>query len=161
MALARMVNTRNTRPVCGMTGCSSCLECDGVAVPFSAAWWPEVEQDLARVVGLPGFGRSLGRELLVEADEQVDQVASHRAGAQQVRQLRQVDEPLRVPGSPVVVCSVDDPENAVVGLACLMEQCADLLQRVRHLIPLTAASGIKVIMARQVGRNHNGSYTAL
>src|SRR6516162_7015132 len=119
-------------------------------------------QDLACVVGLPGFAWSLGRELLVEADEQVDQFASHGPGTQQVWQLRQVDEPLRVPGSPVVVGSIDDPENAMVGLARLMQQGADLLQCVRHLIspsPLSAASWSSWPV--RPARNHNGSCTAL
>ena len=71
-------------------------------------------QDLACVVGLPGFTGSLGRVLLVQADEQVDQLAAHRPGAQQVRQLGQVDEPLRVPGGPVIVGSVDDPAGDAV-----------------------------------------------
>ena len=38
-----------------------------------------------------------------------------------------------VPGGPVVVGPVDDPEDTVVSLACLVRQGADLLQRVRHL----------------------------
>src|SRR5580704_6208499 len=92
-------------------------------------------QDLACIVGLPRFAGSLGRVLLVQADEQVDQLAAHRPGAQQVRQLGQVDEPRRVPGGPVIVGSVDDPVYTMVGLARLMQQVADLLQRVRHMIP--------------------------
>ena len=68
-------------------------------------------QDLACIVGLPRFAGRLGRILLVQADEQVDQLAAHRPGAQQLRQLGQVDEPLRVPGRPVIVAPVDDPEN--------------------------------------------------
>ena len=68
-------------------------------------------QDLACVVGLPRFAGSLGRVLLVQADEQVDQLAAHRPGAQHVRQPGQVNEPLRVPGGPVITGSIDDPEN--------------------------------------------------
>jgi hypothetical protein len=88
-----------------------------------------VAQDLACVVGLPRLTGSLGRVLLVQADEQVDQLAAHRPGAQQVRQLGQVDEPLRIPGSPVIVGSVDDPENTVVSLARLCSKaliCSDV-----------------------------------
>jgi hypothetical protein len=92
-------------------------------------------QDLACVVGLPRFAGSHGRVLLVQADEQVDQLAAHWPGAQQVRQLGKVDEPLRVSGGPVIVGSVDDPVNTMVSLARLMQQAADLLQRVRHVIP--------------------------
>ena len=49
-------------------------------------------QDLACVLGLPRFAGSLGRVLLVQADEQADQLAAHWPGAQQVRQLGQFDE---------------------------------------------------------------------
>jgi hypothetical protein len=39
-----------------------------------------------------------------------------------------------VPGGPVIVGSVDDPEDAMVSLACLMQQAADVLKRFRHLV---------------------------
>ena len=55
---------------------------------MSAACWLEMAQDLPRVVGFPGFAGSLGRELPIEADEQVDQLATHRPDAKQIRQLR-------------------------------------------------------------------------
>ena len=84
------------------------------------------------VVGLPGFAGSLGREPLVQADEQVEQLAVHRPDAEQVRQFREIDELLRIPGRPVIVSPVDDPEHLVVRLACLMQQAADLLQCARH-----------------------------
>jgi hypothetical protein len=42
--------------------------------------------NLAGVIELPGFAGTLGRVLLVEADEQVDQLAADRLGVQQVRQ---------------------------------------------------------------------------
>src|SRR5881275_2503240 len=99
----------------------------------SLGGWPEVAGDPACVVQLPGFGRVLGRVLPVQADQQVDQLAADRPGAQQVRQLRQVDEPLRVPGRPVIVRPVDDPENTMMSLACLMQQAADLLYCAGHL----------------------------
>ena len=44
-------------------------------------------QDLPRVVGFPGFAGSLGRELPVEADGQVDQLATHGPDAERVRQV--------------------------------------------------------------------------
>ncbi len=91
-------------------------------------------QDLACVVDLPRFAGSLGRVLPVQADEQVDQFAAYRPGAQQVRKLGQVDEPLRVSGRPVIVGPVDDPENTMVSLARLVQQGADLLRCVRHLV---------------------------
>jgi hypothetical protein len=51
--------------------------------------------NLAGVIELPGFAGTLGRVLLVEADEQVDQLAADRPGAQQARQLGQLNQPLR------------------------------------------------------------------
>ena len=45
-------------------------------------------RNLAGVVGRPGFAGSFGGVLLVEADEQLDQLAAHGPGAEQVRQLR-------------------------------------------------------------------------
>ncbi len=92
-------------------------------------------QDLGCVVELAGVAGFPGRGLLVQADEQVDQLAPDGPDAQQVRQLRQVNEPLGLPGGPVVVGSVDDPEDAMVSLAGLRQQAADMLQRFRHLIP--------------------------
>src|SRR5580658_2530210 len=91
-----------------------CTELDaggarGVNSP--SRWWPEVAEDLARVVALPGLAGILGRVLLVEGDEQVDQLAADGLDAQQVGQLGQVDQPLRVPGGPVVVGSVDDGDT--------------------------------------------------
>src|SRR5580658_7697393 len=113
-----------------------CTELDaggarGVNSP--SRWWPEVAEDLARVVALPGLAGMLGRVLLVEGDEQVDQLAADGLDAEQVGQLGQLDEPLRVPGRPVVVGSVDDAEHAMMGLARLVQQVADLPQCLGHL----------------------------
>src|SRR6185312_9300985 len=98
--------------------------------------------DLARVVAHPGLAGSLGRELPVETDEQVDQLAAHGPDAEQVRQFREVDEPLRIPRCPVIVDPVDDPEDLVVSLARLMQQAADLLQCARHLVPPHVEHGV-------------------
>jgi len=89
--------------------------------------------DLPCVVGLLGLAGSFGRKLLVQADEQVDQLAAHGPDAQQGPQLREVDELLRIPARPVIVGPVDNPEHLVVRLACLMQQAADLLPCVRHV----------------------------
>jgi hypothetical protein len=80
----------------------------------------------------PRFAGSLGRVLLVQADEQGDQLAAHRPGAQQVRQLGQVDEPLRVPGGPVIVGSVDDPVHTMVVSPA---SCSKPLDRSRQIDP--------------------------
>ena len=87
------------------------------AVSASATRWPEMAQNLARVVGFPGFAGSLGCVLLVEADEQIDQLAAYGPGPEHIRQFGQIDEPLGVPGGPVVVGPLDDPEDTVVRLA--------------------------------------------
>ena len=115
-------------------------------------------QNLACVVHLPGFAGRLGRELPVEADEQVDQLTANGLGAQQLRQFRQVDEPLRLPGSPVIVGSVDDTEHTMVGLARLMQQPADRLQSVRHLVPHRAENGSRGRLAVSRCRRHQGHH---
>ena len=92
-------------------------------------------QDLPRVVSFPGFAGSLGGELLVEADEQVDQLAAHRPGAQQVGFPGVVMRLCRALLYALIVGSVDDPVHAVMSLAGLVQQAADLLQGVRHVIP--------------------------
>src|SRR5438093_8537863 len=43
----------------------------------SPAGWLEMAGDPARVIHLPGLGGILGRVLLVQADQQVDQLAGH------------------------------------------------------------------------------------
>jgi hypothetical protein len=50
--------------------------------------------------------RLLGSVLLVQAHQQVDQLAADGRGLQQGGQLGQVDEPPRIPARPVVVGSV-------------------------------------------------------
>jgi hypothetical protein len=118
------------------------------AMRVSAVGRLEMAHDLAGVVQLPGFAWILGPVLLVEADEQVDQLAANGPAAQQVRQLRQLDQPLRIPRGPVIIGPVDDPEDTVVSLACLMKQTADLLQCVRHLIPPPFGSRMPAVAGR-------------
>jgi len=57
--------------------------------------------------------------------QQVRQLAADQLAGEQARQLRQPDQPVRVPGGPVVV-AVGDSEDLVVGLGGLVEQLADL-----------------------------------
>lgn len=60
--------------------------------------------------------------------EQGDQLTAHRFHFEQCRQFGQVDESVRIPGSPIVVGSIDDTENTVVGVsAASVQQTADLL----------------------------------
>src|SRR5690349_2426282 len=79
-------------------------------IAMSASGRLEMAQYLACVVLLPGLVGVLRRVLLVEADEQVHQLAADGPTTQQARKFRQVDQPLRIPGSPVIVRPVDDPE---------------------------------------------------
>jgi hypothetical protein len=74
-----------------------------------------------------------GRVLLVQAHEQVDQFAADGGDAEQGRQLGEFDEPLGVPGRPVVIGPFDDPVDAMVNLAGLVQQVGNLIQRGRHL----------------------------
>ena len=63
--------------------------------------------------------------------------AADGLGVQQRWQFGEVDEPVGVPGGPVVVGTIDDPEHAMVSFADLMEQVADLLGGGGcHLVPL-------------------------
>src|SRR5215831_9878263 len=101
----------------------------------SASRPAEVTENPLGIVGLPGLARPVGCVLLVEADEQVGQLAANGSHAEKRRQFGEVDEPVRIPAGPVVVGAVDDPEDAVVGLARLMEQGADLIHGGFHLIP--------------------------
>src|SRR5262249_54735252 len=76
-----------------------------------------------------------GGVVLVEADEQIGQLAADGLGAQQRGQLGEVDKPVGVPAGPVIVGAVDNPEHLMVGLARLVEQSADLFGGGCHLLP--------------------------
>ena len=84
-------------------------------------------EDSLRVIRFPGLARLAGGVLLVEADEQVGQLTADRLDLKNRGKLGQVDQPVRV---PVVIGAVDDPEDTMVGLACLVRQATDLLQGV-------------------------------
>src|SRR5690349_9236482 len=98
------------------------------------------------VIVLPPFARVLFGVLLVEADEHVRELASNRLCPEQVRQLRELKEPLRVPRSPVVVVAVDDLEHHVMRLPRLVQELGDLA--LVHLAPFS--------IRRWAGR-YNGS----
>ena len=59
-------------------------------------------EELRAVTPCPGPARRCCT-LLVQAHQQVGQLAADHLGAEQVRQLGECDEPLRVPGRPVVI----------------------------------------------------------
>ena len=107
-------------------------------------------QDLACVVDLPRFAGSLGRVLLVQADEQVDQLAADRPGAQQVRQLRQLDEPASC--SKALICS---DVSAIWSLPRIDEGSP------RNCPRSCAAEGINMMMASRCMRGQSATVTAV
>jgi hypothetical protein len=55
--------------------------------------------------------------VLVQVHEYVDQFATNGPAPEQAWKLGQVNQPLRIPGSPVIVGPVDDAEDPVAGNA--------------------------------------------
>src|SRR5216683_5641089 len=109
----------------------------------SASGVAELVEDPSGVVGLPGFAWAGGGVFLVEADEQISQLAADKLGVQQRGQFGEVDKPVGVPGGPVVVGTINDPEHAMVGFAGLVEQVTDLLGGGGcHLVPRRGRSGV-------------------
>src|SRR5271155_1113075 len=99
----------------------------------------EVVENPAGGVGLPWFAGRLGGVELVQVHQQVDQLAADGRGLEQRRQLGQVDEPPPIPARPVVVGSVDDAENTMMGLAGLTQKLTDLFRGSGHLVPPATA----------------------
>jgi len=58
----------------------------------------------------------------VKLHERVDEIASHRPCAENLGELRQVEQPVGVPGGPVRIVSVRDPVDHVVSLSRLMQE---------------------------------------
>ena len=58
----------------------------------------------------------------VKLHERVDEIASHRSCAENLGELRQVEQPVGVPGGPVRIVSVRDPVDHVVSLSRLMQE---------------------------------------
>ena len=80
----------------------------------------------------PGLAWLGGGVLLVEADEQVGQLTADRLDPEQRGQLRQVDQPVRIPAGPVVIAPSTIRKTRWWGLACLVQQAAELLQDCCH-----------------------------
>lgn len=55
----------------------------------------------------------------------MDEVAPNRARAEKIRELGEVEEPVRVPRRPIRVVAVGDPVDRVVRLGRLVEQLGD------------------------------------
>src|SRR5207237_8691221 len=89
-------------------------------------------QQLPRVDVFPPLARLRQRVLLVELDEGVDELAPDGPLAEEVRQLRVVEQPVGVPRRPVGIVPVDDPVHDVVGLRRLVQQVGDLLRASSH-----------------------------
>ena len=66
----------------------------------------KVLDESCRVPGLPLLARSLRRMAPVELHERVDEIASHRSCAENLGELREVEQPVGVPGDPVRIVSV-------------------------------------------------------
>jgi len=85
----------------------------------------EVSADPLRVPLRPGSRRLRLGVLLVKRDEQPYQLAPHRRRSKDLWQLRQIYQPIPVPGGPVWIVTVDDAIDRVVRLARLMKQAGD------------------------------------
>jgi hypothetical protein len=75
-------------------------------------------------------------------------------------QFGQVDQPVRIPAGPVVIGAIDNPEDTMVGLACLMGQVADLLQDCCHLIVHDSKPRDHQVTGGPVGRNNGQAFAA-
>ncbi len=58
----------------------------------------------------------------VELHERVDEMASHGLRLENLGELRELEEPVGVPGGPVRIVSVRDPIDHVVGLSRLVQK---------------------------------------
>src|SRR5215467_9016159 len=92
----------------------------------------EMSDQCARVVVLPPPSRRVPREILIELHQDIDEFTPNWRGSQQLRQLRKMDEPVRVPGGPVGIHPVGDPVNLMMGLAGLVQEFGDLPLDVTH-----------------------------
>ena len=68
----------------------------------------------------------------VEVHERVDQMAPHGSCAESVGKLREVEEPVGIPGGPIRIVSVRDPIHDVVGLGRLVQKSRNATSTVVH-----------------------------
>jgi hypothetical protein len=80
---------------------------------------------------LPPLGGGRLDVLAVELDECVHELAAHRLHPELVRKLRQLEQPVRVPGRPVRVVAFDDSVDDVMRLGGLVQQLGDAVHRPR------------------------------
>src|SRR5688572_19003584 len=106
------VRSRSAAAACSLSFGSRTMPIT-IPVRGSAA---ESGDELAGVEVLPPLVRRGRRVVPVQLDKQVDQVAPDRSGPQEDRELGESEQPVRVPGGPVLVDAVGDPVDGVVGL---------------------------------------------
>ena len=87
---------------------------------------PEPLDEVRGVAGLPAL---VGTDRPFEVHQGVHQVAADRSPAEQVWQLRQREQPLRVPRRPVRIGAIGDPVDRVVRLRSLVQKRRDALDR--------------------------------
>ena len=85
----------------------------------------EVVKDPLGIVGLPGIARLAGGVLLVEAVQQVHQLTTDRLDPQQLGKLRETDKPIGIPAGPIVISTIHDPEDPMMGLTCLVRNSGE------------------------------------
>jgi hypothetical protein len=78
-------------------------------------------------------------------DELVYEVATGRCVPERFGKLGVIDEPVRIEGDPVVVCTVRDAIHDVVDLTGLMEQVADPLGTFVHPETYAARAALRVL----------------
>jgi hypothetical protein len=75
----------------------------------------------------------------VELHERVDEIPSHRPCAENLGELREVEQPVGVPGGPVRIVPVRDPVDHVVGLSRLIQEIRNSVTR-SSMVPATLQS---------------------
>jgi hypothetical protein len=85
----------------------------------------ELRHEPLRVPVLPA-ALAPGEEVAVELNERVHEVAPHRRGAEEIGQLRVVEQPVGVEARPVGILAVGDAVDDVVRLGNLVQERADL-----------------------------------
>jgi NAD(P)-dependent dehydrogenase (short-subunit alcohol dehydrogenase family) len=85
-----------------------------------------------RVELLPWLSSRVSDVVLVQSDQVMRQLASYWPAAQQVGQLREPGKPIGVPAGPILVRTIRDPVDLMVGLGGLMQQVAHLVSQLAH-----------------------------
>jgi hypothetical protein len=99
---------------------------DGVALPRRLS--AEAADDPLGVEVLPACRWRGLRKSQFRLHELVYEVATGGGGPERLGKLGVIDEPIRIEGGPVVVCTTRDAIDDMVNLAGLMEQVADMLR---------------------------------